>query len=189
MTENEAACNCAAFYLLKELKMKEPIPTDYPEFYQKYINEVIDEEIITYLSKQIDFAVDFFKEIGEEKSKHKYAEGKWSIKEILGHINDCERLFAARALHFARNEKQNLVGFDEDNYVEFANFDELSLTQLVEDFKSMRNSTLSLFSSFNEAMWNREGVANGVKFSVAAIAYIIAGHFEHHIKVIEERYL
>lgn len=169
--------------------MKKPTPTDYPDFYQKYINEVIDEEIINYLSNQIDFVENFFTEIGEEKAKHRYAEGKWSIKEILGHINDCERLFAARALHFARDEKQNQIGFDEDNYVKSANFDDLPLAQLLEDFKLMRNSTLSLFNTFNETMWSREGIANGVKFSVASIAYIIAGHFEHHIKVIKERYL
>lgn len=169
--------------------MIKPNPKDFPEFYRRYINEVIDKNIISYLSEQKTIAVSFFNSIGEEKSKYRYKENKWSIKEILGHVCDAERLFTARALHFARNEKQALPGFDEDEYVSQANFDKILLKQLVEDFSVMRDSNISLFNTFDAEIFERKGTANNTEYTVASILYIITGHLDHHIKIIKKRYL
>lgn len=169
--------------------MIKPKLEDFPEYYRRYIEKVIDKDILTYLAEQKDSTAEFFLKIGEEKSKYKYAEGKWSIKQILGHLCDAERIFVTRALKFARNEKQHLPGFEENDYVDEANFDELPLNLLVDDFIKMRDSHLSLFNTFSDEIYSRKGIANNTEYTVVSILYIIAGHIDHHIQVIKERYL
>lgn len=169
--------------------MIKPQLDDFPEYYKKYIEKVIDKDIVTYLDQQKDETVKFFKEISEEKSLHRYAANKWSIKEIVGHLCDTERIFVTRILHFSRNEKQQLIGFEQDDYVDAANFDSLSFELLVKDFVKMRESHLSLFNTFDEEMFSRKGIANGVEFTVASSLFVLAGHVDHHIEVIKERYL
>ncbi len=169
--------------------MIKPKLEDFPEYYRRYIEKVIDKDILTYLAEQKDSTAEFFLKIGEEKSKYKYAEGKWSIKQILGHLCDAERIFVTRALKFARNEKQHLPGFEENDYVDEANFDELPLNLLVDDFIKMRDSHLSLFNTFSDETYSRKGIANNTEYTVVSILYIIAGHIDHHIQVIKERYL
>ena len=168
--------------------MIKPNLNDFPEYYKRYIEKVIDKDILSYLSDQKDFVVNFFNEIGEEKSKHRYAENKWSIKQIVGHLCDAERIFVTRTLHFARGEKQQLPGFEQDDYVTASNFDSLPFDVLVRDFIKMRESHLSLFNTFDDEIFSRKGIANGVEFTVASTLYIIAGHVDHHIQVIKERY-
>ncbi|HET55002.1 MAG TPA: DinB family protein [Ignavibacteria bacterium] len=169
--------------------MKKPCLTDLPEYYRRYIEKVIDKDILQYFSEQKNYVIDFFTSIGEEKSQSRYAENKWSIKQILGHLCDSERVFITRALKFARNEKQPLPGFDENDYVNSANFDELSLDILVDDFKKMRDSHISLFKTFNDEILDRKGIANNTEYSVSSVLFIMAGHVDHHIKVIKEKYL
>lgn len=169
--------------------MNKPRLKDFPEYYRRYIAEVIDKDIIGYLNEQKKSTVEFFTSIGEEKSLNRYAADKWSIKEILGHICDAERLFFARAIHFARSEKQHIPGFDENDYVEAADFDSVPFDILIEDFVKMRDSHLSLFKTFTENVWERKGIANETEYTVTSVLYIVAGHLDHHVKVIKERYL
>ncbi|KUG25484.1 hypothetical protein ASZ90_004696 [hydrocarbon metagenome] len=169
--------------------MKKPLLTDFPEYYRRYIEKVIDKDILKYFAEQKNYVVDFFASIDEEKSKYRYAENKWSIKQILGHLCDSERIFITRALKFARNEKQSLPGFDENEYVDSANFDELSLEILIDDFKKMRDSHISLFKTFNDEILDRKGIANNTEYSVSSVLYIMAGHVDHHLKVIKEKYI
>ena len=169
--------------------MVKPQLNDVPKYYRSYIEEVIDKNIIEYFSEQKDSVVKLFSSISEERSQYRYAESKWSIKEILGHLCDSERIFMTRALRFARNEKQELTGFDENEYVAASNFSELPIEILINDFVKMRESHLALFKTFNDVIWARKGTANKSEFTVSLILYIMAGHVDHHIKIIKERYL
>lgn len=169
--------------------MRKPSLNDFPEYYRRYIEKVIDKDILNYFSEQKNIVVNFFTSIDEEKSKYRYAENKWSIRQILGHLCDSERIFMTRALKFARNEKQSLPGFEENEYVDSANFDELSLELLINDFLKMRESHISLFKTFNDEIWQRKGIANNTEYSVSSVLFIMAGHVDHHINIIKERYL
>ena len=169
--------------------MIKPELKDFPEFYRRYIAEVIETDILKYFTEQKTNVISFFSKFDETKALYKYQADKWSIKEILGHICDAERIFTIRALQFARGETQQLPGFEEDDYVANANFNDLPLTQLVDDFRIMRESHISLFNTFNDELWKRKGVANKTEYSVFSILYIMAGHIDHHLKVIEAKYL
>ena len=169
--------------------MIKPKLEDFPEFYRRYIEKVIDTDILKYLEEQRVNVIDFFNSIDEEKANYRYAPEKWSIKQLLGHIIDTERILTCRALQFARDEQQELPGFDEDDYVKHANFDELSLSTLINEFDSVRKATITLYKSFNDVLMERKGKANGVNFTPLSIVYILAGHIEHHKQVIKERYL
>ena len=127
--------------------------------------------------------------IGEEAAVFRYAPDKWSIKEVIGHVVDVERIFAYRALRFARNDKTPLPEFEEDDYVNNANFDSQTLIDLGDEFRTVRESTLSMFYSFDENLFSREGTASGYKFTVRAIPFIIAGHEVHHRQVIKDKYM
>lgn len=169
--------------------MRKPSLNDFPEYYRRYIEKVIDKDILNYFSEQKNIVVNFFASIDEEKSKYRYAENKWSIRQILGHLCDSERIFMTRALKFARNEKQSLPGFEENEYVDSANFNELSLELLINDFVKMRESHISLFKTFNDEILDRKGIANNTEYSVSSVLFIMAGHVDHHINIIKERYL
>ena len=157
---------------------------------RSYISEVIDtEDIVELHIQQTKDVIELFHSIGEEKSKFRYAPGKWSIKELIGHICDCDRVFASRMLHIAKGQKENLPGFDENEFMKHSNFDDFPLSDLIEQFKTLRESNIFLFNTFTEEMWDAEGLADHRKFSVRTILYLTVGHTEHHIKVIKERYL
>ena len=128
-------------------------------------------------------------EISEEKGLFRYAEGKWSIKELVGHLIDTERVMAYRALRFARNDRTELAGFEQNDYIENSNFDACSLRELAREFELVRNANVLMFQNFSEEVWTRSGIASGNQVSVRALAYIIAGHELHHMKILRERYL
>lgn len=169
--------------------MIKPQLNEFPEYYRNYVKEILDKNILEYLSEQKSIVIDLLKEIGEEKSLFRYEKNKWSIKEVIGHLIDTERIFATRGLHFARNEKQPLIGYEQDDYVTAANFDSIPIELLISDLNVVRESTISLYKTFDEDILLHKGIANGVEFTVAALGYIIAGHLDHHIKVIKERYI
>lgn len=169
--------------------MNRPARSEYHPYFEKYIELVPDEHIIYFLSNQLKAALKFFENINEEKSNFRYAENKWSIKQVLGHLIDTEQIMAYRALRFARGEKESLLGFDENEYVSNANFDELAFSDLVEQFMLLRKYTISLFSNFNKETFKMSGMADGKNFSINSIPYIIAGHFIHHIEVLKNNYL
>lgn len=167
--------------------MNLPQIQDYPEWAKPYIS-VVHGDVMEVLEKQAtDFAASMHNLI--EKADYAYAPGKWTIKEMIGHIIDTERIFAYRILSFARNEQAALPGFDENQYVEIAHFKDRSLFSFSEEFALLRKANLYLIKSLNEDELNRTGIASGRSISVRAMLYTLAGHVIHHENVIKERYL
>lgn len=157
-------------------------------FFQRYINRV-DDELNTFLQKQCDEISDFIKEIKPDKESYRYASDKWTIKEVIGHCVDTERIMGFRALSISRGEKANLNGFDENNYVVNGKFDERSLNSLREEFSYLRKSHILLKQAMSDEQLGIVGQANGAEVSVQAIWYVLAGHWAHHLQIIKERYL
>ncbi|MFC2083507.1 DinB family protein [Bacteroidota bacterium] len=166
-----------------------PTKTECPEWYHNYIQLVPEGEILDILENQLLEYSNLVDNIPTQKHTFKYAEGKWTIKEILGHINDAERILVYRALRFARDDKTDIPQYDHDVYVEKAAFNTIPFKDLAEEFKHLRKSAILLFRNFENKTWEMEGTAGGAKFSVKAIAYIIVGHTAHHIKVLRNKYL
>ena len=160
-----------------------------PAFYHKYIQKINETNVLDALKVLQAELNDFLTSIPEEKWLYKYAEGKWTIKEVVLHITDAERIFCYRALCFARNEKASLPGFDENTYVEASNANNRSIESLLQELQTVQTATLSLFSSFTPEQLDAAGVANGNPIYVEGIGFIAAGHAKHHLDIIRERYL
>ena len=165
-----------------------PSEKDFAPYYKEYIEQIKEDNIINVLDAQLNTATKFFNSIQEGKGNYAYAEGKWSVKEVLGHVIDCERVFAYRALCIARGEKQSLPGFEQNDYVEEAAFNKRGLKDLADEFSSLRKSNLALVKSFSDKELNKRGLVNENEITVCAILFIIAGHCMHHIKVLKEKY-
>ena len=166
--------------------MNRPQPNEYPAWGETYISKV-ENNIFEILEEQI-LSIPALFSANKEKENFAYAEGKWTLKEMLGHIIDCERVFAYRITAFARNEKQHLPGFDEDDYVLNARFDERNYEDMIEEFVALRKANLYLFRSLNAVELNRIGTASGREINVRSILFIAAGHIIHHIGVLKDRY-
>lgn len=160
-----------------------------PPFYLGYVNHVADMSILEALITSGEALATLLKSIPVEKGQHRYAPEKWSINEVLCHIMDAERIFAYRALRFARADDTPLSGFDENLYASRANAHARSLHQLAAEMQHLRATTLDLFTSFTPEMLQRKGVANNSTISVVNLGYVIAGHEVHHRTIIQERYL
>lgn len=169
--------------------MKRPENTEYSDWYAGYVGSVGETDIISALEKQVDEIKDFFAEISEEKGLYRYAEDKWTIKELFGHIIDGERVFAYRALRFGRNDETPLAGFDENPYVEQSNFNERTIVDLIEEFVLLRKANMFIFRNLKDSDWDNFGIASDAGVSVRALAYIMVGHIRHHLKILKERYL
>ena len=169
--------------------MKRPQPNEYPSFYQNYVDNVKTDNIIKELTDQVLNIQAIISEIPEDKETYKYAEGKWTIKEIIIHLMDAERIFSYRALRFSRGDSTNLSGFDENEYVPNSGASERSLQSLLDEYIALRNSTIEFFKNLSQEMSLRTGIANGKEISVRSLGYIIPGHEIHHLAVIRERYL
>jgi uncharacterized damage-inducible protein DinB len=165
-----------------------PQPDEYSAFAARYVDIVGNGPIIEILEYLQQMNYNFFLRLDPEKANYKYAEDKWTVKQVLGHMCDTERVFAYRALVFSR-ESIVLPGFDQDVYMENTTFNSRSIESLAAEFKTIRESTLYLLRSFTEEQSTRKGIASGSPFSVRAYAYMIAGHEMHHIKILKERYL
>ena len=162
---------------------------EYAEFYKGYIsysNEIDLFEQLKTNAKEIEI---WLKNLSEEDALYRYEDGKWSIKEIFGHLIDTERIFSYRALAIARGEQKPLPGYDHNAYVEEAGFDLLSLKILLSQYQTTRKATIAMFRSFTDRQMLRMGIANENTFSVRALGYSIAGHEIHHLNVLSERYL
>lgn len=166
-----------------------PTDAEYPDFYSGYIALVPDGDVIKFLKKQKRMFTGLIDSIPEEQLLYRYAEGKWTIKQIVGHVIDTERIMAYRALVFSRGERQPIPGFNENEYVGRASFNQKDVQDLIQEFAKLRESNLALIQNLNGDMIERKGNANDFFFSVRAIVYIIAGHVEHHINVIKSKYL
>jgi len=161
---------------------------EYPAIYSPYIETVVGD-VVELLNEQVESFPEFLANIPPGKSEYAYAEGKWTIKEVVGHIIDTERIMAYRALRFARNDTKELAGYDQEDFVANARFNDRSLASFADEFVSVRKSNLLLFNSFNDHELARKGLASERLVSVRAFMYIIAGHLNHHRNIIRERYL
>ena len=166
-----------------------PSLNTYPTYFNTYIKLVTDDDILSAFLNQGPSATRFFEQISEVDSTYKYAEKKWTIKEILQHISDAERIFAYRALAFARKEKMALPSFDENIYAANSDANSKSWESLVEEFISVRKSSEILFKLFSSEQLKRSGQVNDYSISVLALGYTIVGHAAHHINIITERYI
>lgn len=171
------------------MKLSKPQLGEYPEHFEEYIREVPESQLLSLLELQPEEAMLKLGTLSEEAGNYKYDEGKWSLKEVLGHINDTERVMSYRLLRIARGDKTPLPGFSEELFVSHANFDRLSIIQLLKDFSTVRNATLTLARQLDDEAWQRTGTASGELISSRALAYLIAGHAKHHFRIIRERYL
>ena len=167
--------------------MNQPQPNEYSDWSKGYIDQV-NGDLMEILQRQATEFPEFINSIAE-KADYAYAPGKWTIKEMTGHIIDTERILVYRLTAFARNEQAPLPGFEEDDYVANARFAERSLLSFTEEFSLLRKANLYLFRSLNEAELNRAGTASGKPISVRALLFVIAGHMIHHTRIIKERYL
>ncbi len=168
--------------------MTRPEPGEYAGYFAKYVERVPEGDIVAVLRAQLPETLAYYGAIPEEKTLHRYAPGKWSIKENLVHISDSERVMAYRALRFARNDRTALPGFEQDDFVAAADADARSWGSILGEFDAVRRATLALFEGLGKEAWTRSGTANGNALSVRALAYVIAGHVIHHQAVVEEKY-
>jgi uncharacterized damage-inducible protein DinB len=166
-----------------------PAANEFAAYYSTYVDRISGDDILGTLQSQLDMTLSALTGISEEKSLHRYAADKWSIRQLLNHVTDTERVFVYRALWFARGFDTPLPGFDQNVAVPTAAAEQFSWASHVEDFRAVRAATLTFFRNLPEDAWGRSGVASGNPVTVRALAYIIAGHVAHHMAIVRERYL
>ena len=166
-----------------------PGAEEYAEHYNTYVSKVPGSDILGFLGSQLESAVALLRTIDESKAEYRYEAGKWSIKELIGHVIDGERVFAYRALVFSRNDPSALPGFDQDLWAKYTNYANLPFREIVDEFEAVRRASILQFRHFDDAAWNRRGTASDKQMTARAAAYVIGGHAEHHLRVLKERYL
>ena len=169
--------------------MQRPEKNEYAAYYETYVSLVDETDIVPTLQNQLTEINNLLAEIKEEKAALAYEEGKWTIKELIGHLIDGEKIFAYRALRFARADETSLPGFEQDGYIENAKFNDVSLAELIEEFTLLRRANLLFFKNLPAEAWTRGGMASDNFVSVCAIAYIMVGHVRHHVNILKTRYL
>jgi hypothetical protein len=181
------------FHYAKELpvhpRLERPGPDEYAPYYERYIALIGEGDVLERLESQRNETTGLLGALDEKTAQRRYAPGKWSVKEVLGHVIDTERVFAYRALRFSRNDPTELPGFSQDAYAPESLAHRRPLTALLNEFNAVRESNLHLFESFSEAMWLRRGIANEEEMSVRGLVNVIAGHEHHHVRILRERYL
>jgi hypothetical protein len=166
-----------------------PEPGEYPSYSQTYIDTVQGGDILRAFSEQLESTLSLLAKIDDQAAgTFAYAPGKWTIKQVLGHVIDTERIFAYRALRISRNDSTPLSGFEQDDYVPFAGSNERSLASLLDEFEAVRQSTIALFRNIPQDAWLRKGSANNYPVTVRGIAFQAAGHEAHHVKILREKY-
>lgn len=166
-----------------------PTPEEYSGFLSSYVAQAKADDLIEGLTASYVFITGMIQGLTEEQLLYRYAPGKWSVKELLVHLMDAERIFAYRALRFARQDKTELPGFDENAYVAPSKADARDISAILAEYTAVRTATIELFKSFDVEALQQKGTASGLEVSVRALGYIILGHEVHHQKVIRERYL
>jgi DinB superfamily len=166
-----------------------PEASEAAPYYSTYIDRVLGDDAMPVMRNQLEESLTLFAGISEEDSKRRYAPGKWSMRELLNHVTDTERAFAFRALWFARGFEAPLPGYDQNIAAAGAQADLIPWAAHVEEFRQVRISTISLFRNLPSEAWMRSGIASDNRFTVRALAFIIAGHVAHHLAVLRERYL
>ena len=173
---------------MKNRIVAKPQAGEYAPFAEKYISLIAEGDIVAILEQQRRNLVLLLSGRDEVDGDFRYATDKWTVKQVLGHINDTERIFAYRALRIARGDKTPLAGFEQDDYVRDGGHNQCTLSDLIEDFIAVRRASVSLFRNLQEDAWMRRGVANNHEFSVRALAYMVAGHELHHTRILSEKY-
>ena len=168
---------------------KVQVDKEAPSFYHKYINRVETDDLVAYLKEEQQKSIDFYKQLPSDKWDYKYGEDKWSIREVLLHLIDTERIMSYRALRIARNDKTALPGFDQDMFVPTSNADKRSPESLIAEYQTVRQASITLFDSFDDESRDRMGTASDNPVSALALAHIVAGHEQHHLEIVRERYL
>jgi hypothetical protein len=166
-----------------------PAPSEYAEYYGRYIGLVPEDDLCAAMAAQTEATLAFLRALPEAAGDHRYAPGKWSIKEVVGHVMDAERVFAMRALFFARLDAAALPGFEQDDWVNAATFDAQPLDELIAEFEHVRRGNLYFLKHLSAEAWRRRGTASGYDFSVRALAYVMLGHERYHLEVLRTRYL
>jgi len=166
-----------------------PEPTEYAEYYGRYISLVPEPDVVAAMREQTEATLEFLRTIPEAAGDRRYAPGKWSVKEVVGHVLDSERVFAMRAIYFARRDPAALPSFEQDDWVKAATFDAQPLGELVAEFEHVRRGNLYFFKHLAPEGWQRRGTASGYEFTVRALAYVIVGHERYHLEILRSRYL
>lgn len=170
------------------MKPSRPEASEYAAFYAGYIALVPGDDVFAALETQRLHMLQTLSVRSEREGNFRYAPGKWSVKEVVGHMSDTERVFSYRAMRIARGDQTPLPGFEQDDYVNNGGFGERRLADLAEEFAAVRSGSIALFRSLNEAAWARRGTASGKEVSVRALAFMVAGHELHHQRILEDRY-
>jgi DinB superfamily len=166
----------------------QPLESEYAPYYHGYISQVSEDEILPVLRSQLDALDVLLGRVTPERETHRYAEGKWSIREIVGHLIDAERVFGYRAFAIARGDLNNMPGFDQNEYILTSPYDRIDLEDLLSEFRLVRLSNIAMLRTLDEESWVRIGTANENQVSVRALAFIMAGHVRHHMGVLRDKY-
>lgn len=173
--------------------MNKPKKSEYDPFYETYVGKAIDFDVFVMFEEQLKEINMMLRNVvsGTEEwtDGYRYKKGKWSLKEVLGHLIDEERVFGYRAFVFSRKDKAAIAGMDQDDYIKSYNYKSRTMSDMVEEFKSLRKANIIMFKGFSDATLMLKGIASKCEFTIRAIAYIMAGHTEHHLEVIKEKYL
>jgi len=173
----------------KAATIRRPEPSEYNEYYEKYVSLIDDTDLLSTLEEQMRETRDLFAGFPEERGSHAYADGKWTVKEVISHLLDGERIFAYRLLRIARGDETPLEGFEQDGYIENSHANERTFNDLLCEFGELRAANLRLMRSMDDADWQRGGTASGSPVTARALAFIMAGHVQHHLNIIRECYL
>jgi uncharacterized damage-inducible protein DinB len=171
------------------IHINKPKPGEYPDYYQPYIDQLPDNDLLYLFEKQASDLQHMFKNINDARAEESYAEGKWTIKELLQHMLDSERIFAYRALCISRGEEASLPGYDENMYVNNSIANARLLNDMLEEYEYMRRSNILMIRSFTSEMLDQVGNANGKQVTLRGVIYVMAAHEVHHMNILEKRYL
>ncbi|MFT4664283.1 MAG: putative damage-inducible protein DinB [Polaribacter sp.] len=169
--------------------VRRPLPEESPQYYKTYIDKVPQEDFLSFLKTSSSEITAFLKGLSEEQWMHRYAPDKWSIKEMMLHIVDTERIMAYRALRISRGDKTPLPGFEQDDYVPFSKADQRSSASIISEYDAVRQASVQLFEYLDDSHLKTVGVASGNPFTPRALGFVLAGHEVHHMQVLKERYL
>lgn len=169
--------------------MTRPGANEFASYYRGYVDLIPEGDVLDTLVRQRDEVATLARAVDGEKETFRYADGKWSVREVLGHIVDAERVFAYRLFSFSRGEQQELPGFDEQSYIENSGYAQRPISSIAQEFDALRHSSILLASHLDDDALARTGVANGAPVTVRALAWITAGHTAHHLRILRERYL
>ena len=167
---------------------KRPAATEYDKVYERYVARVPEEDVIAALTSQVDVLRRVMGGVTPSREQYRYGEGKWSVRQVVGHLIDGERIFGLRVFCFSRGETSPLPTFEENQYVARSRYDDVPLAELVEEFAAVRSANLSVLRRLDDAAWRQVGTASGYPITVRAIAFVMAGHVRHHLNVLAERY-